>query len=97
MKIREVTDIQSPPAEVWPWVATPERFLQWDTNIVSMEVRTRVTKTIRVRTHRVPLWARPPIWFVSRFGKPIEPDRLKRLCEGRPIPTQSEKRAPRAD
>lgn len=155
MKIREVTVIQRTPAEVWPWIAIPERFLQWNTNIVSMEARekfilqqpfnshyqlrgkplqclstvtaieenhvlelkhtncigpdvdsnievseritleekgnhTEVVRTITVRNHHVPLIALPLIWFVSRFGKPTEPSRLKCLCEGHEIQVEIE-------
>ena len=45
--------------------------------------RTIVRKEIDVRNARIPLLLRPLIWFVSRFGRPKGPDKLKELCECR--------------
>ena len=43
--------------------------------------RTVVTKNIDIRNHDVPWILIPIIWFVTRFGKPAEPDKLKLICE----------------
>ena len=43
--------------------------------------RTRVTKILSVKNHGVPLIFVPLLWFVSRFGKPKDPDPLKLMCE----------------
>uniref|UniRef100_C6DYB0 DUF3592 domain-containing protein n=1 Tax=Geobacter sp. (strain M21) TaxID=443144 RepID=C6DYB0_GEOSM len=47
---------------------------------------TVVIKTITVKNHHIPLLFLPLIWFVTRFGKPVMPDRLKHLCESTEIP-----------
>lgn len=44
--------------------------------------RTVVTRDIDVRNHGLPWWARPLVWFVTRFGRPTGEDRLKKMCEG---------------
>lgn len=154
MKLREETLVQRSPVEVWPWIVSPERFMQWNENVVSMETRDSfvlnqsfttqymlngkplqclstvtaieegrllelkhdhcvgpkvrrdmvvveritledkgnhvvVTKTVTVRNHDAPWILLPLIWFVTRFGKPTKPDRLKYLCEGREIPADT--------
>jgi hypothetical protein len=45
--------------------------------------RSTVTKNIIVTNHGVPWIFIPCIWFVSRFGKSVGEDKLKRLCEGK--------------
>lgn len=42
---------------------------------------TIVRKDIVIRHHDVPWFLLPLIWFVSWFGTPVGPDRLKALCE----------------
>jgi uncharacterized protein YndB with AHSA1/START domain len=42
---------------------------------------TLVTKEVLIRNHDVPWLLIPLIWFVTRFGRPSEPDRLKSMCE----------------
>lgn len=43
--------------------------------------RTIVTKEVVIKNHDVPWILIPIIWFVTRFGKPTEPDTLKLMCE----------------
>ena len=43
--------------------------------------RTVVTKDVFIKNHGLPLILVPLIWFVTRFGHPKEPDRLKLMCE----------------
>jgi uncharacterized protein YndB with AHSA1/START domain len=45
---------------------------------------TRVTRVLSIRHHGVPIILAPILWFVSRFGKPTEPDPLKTMCEAGP-------------
>ena len=46
--------------------------------------RTLVTKDVRVRHHGLPWWLLPVIWLVTRLGRPVGENRLKRMCEGTP-------------
>ena len=43
--------------------------------------RTVVTKEVIIKHHHAPWILMPIIWFVTRFGKPSEPDALKLMCE----------------
>jgi hypothetical protein len=45
---------------------------------------TLVTKVLSIKNHGVPLIFAPILWFVSRFGKPKDPDPLKLMCEAGP-------------
>ena len=42
---------------------------------------TMVTRQLRIKNHGVPIILIPVLWFVSRFGRPTEPDPLKVMCE----------------
>jgi hypothetical protein len=46
--------------------------------------RTVVTKNVMIKHHDIPWVLVPLIWFITRFGKPVEEDRLKIMCESRP-------------
>ena len=46
--------------------------------------RTMVTRVLSIKHHGVPLILAPILWFVSRFGKPKDPDPLKLMCEAEP-------------
>jgi hypothetical protein len=43
--------------------------------------KTIVTKDVFIKNHGMPLILLPLIWFITRFGHPAEPDRLKVMCE----------------
>jgi uncharacterized protein YndB with AHSA1/START domain len=43
--------------------------------------RTIVTKDVTIRNSGVPWFVVPLIWFINRFGKPAQPDKLKAMCE----------------
>ena len=43
--------------------------------------QTIVTKEVDIQHHTIPWMIIPFIWFVTRFGKSVEPDRLKLMCE----------------
>ncbi|MBI3004585.1 MAG: hypothetical protein HYY49_04130 [Ignavibacteriales bacterium] len=43
--------------------------------------RTIVTKDVEVKHHQVPWILIPLIWLTMKFGKPVEPDKLKQMCE----------------
>ncbi len=44
--------------------------------------RTVVTKEVTIRNSGVPWFFAALIWFINRFGKPVQPNKLKALCEG---------------
>jgi hypothetical protein len=43
--------------------------------------KTTVIKEVSVKNHGIPWILVAIIWFVTRFGRPTEPDRLKVMCE----------------
>ena len=43
--------------------------------------KTIVIKEVSIKNHGIPWMLVPIIWFVTRFGRPTEPDRLKLMCE----------------
>jgi hypothetical protein len=43
--------------------------------------QTIVIKDVEMKHHQVPWILIPLIWFVTRYGKTVEPDKLKLLCE----------------
>jgi len=43
--------------------------------------KTIVTKDVAIANHGVPWILIPLIWFITRFGKTQEPDKLKLMCE----------------
>ena len=55
--------------------------------------KTIVIKEISIKNHGIPLLLLPIIWFVTRFGRPTEPDSLKTMCESDTLQDAGEKRA----
>ena len=45
---------------------------------------TIVTKDVEVKHHQVPWILIPLIWFTMKFGKRVESDKLKQMCETNP-------------
>jgi hypothetical protein len=48
-------------------------------------VRTIVRKDVIIRNSGIPWFVVPLIWFLNRFGKPVQPDKLKAMCEGHTV------------
>jgi len=44
--------------------------------------RTIVTKDVVIRNSGVHWFVVPLIWFINRFSKPVQLDKLKAMCEG---------------
>jgi hypothetical protein len=44
--------------------------------------RTIVTKDVIIKNSGTPWVFVPLIWFINRLGKPVQPDKLKSMCEG---------------
>jgi hypothetical protein len=145
----EKSDVARPAAAVWPFVATAERFKEWNRKVVSLDAsgpfrlgqtfathylmggkasqcvttvtaletgrllelthanffgdgisprlsireritltekggRTLVDKDVDIPASAFPWYWVPLIWFIVRFGRSVEPDRLKALCEAAP-------------
>jgi uncharacterized protein YndB with AHSA1/START domain len=51
MLIRERSIIARPAAAVWPYIATPELFQQWNDKVASMEARERFREGQQFTTH----------------------------------------------
>jgi uncharacterized protein YndB with AHSA1/START domain len=51
MIIRQRSSISRPPAAVWPYIVTPERFQQWNDKIASIEARERFRAGQQFTTH----------------------------------------------